>query len=92
MRGDRGNRAESDGYPPLRIARHGGAESGLFHGVHLYGEADAPVPHALILPCLPEAVGGEGRYLPRDVRDFGDGVMNHYLLIQNALPLQGTEL
>ncbi len=40
MRGDRGNRAESDGYPPLRIARHGGAESGLFHGVHLYGEAD----------------------------------------------------
>ena len=25
MRGDRGNRAESDGYPPLRIARHGGA-------------------------------------------------------------------
>lgn len=27
-----------------------------------------------------------------DVRDFGDGVMNHYLLIQNALPLQGTEL
>ena len=27
-----------------------------------------------------------------DVRGAGDGVMNHYLLIQNALPLQGTEL
>jgi len=27
-----------------------GAESGLFHGVHLHGEADASVSHALSLP------------------------------------------
>ncbi|MBV4299247.1 hypothetical protein KSZ89_14025 [Parabacteroides distasonis] len=49
-----------------------GAESGLFHGVHLHGEADASVSHALFLPCLPEAVGGEGRYLQGDVRGAGD--------------------
>lgn len=78
-------------YFPMRTETRG-AESGLFHGVHLHGEADASVSHALFLPCLPEAVGGEGRYLPGDVRGAGDGVMNHYLLIQNALPLQGTEL
>ena len=49
MRGDRGNRTESDGYPPLRIARHGGAESGLLVGIFLYGKDDEAVPHALIL-------------------------------------------
>lgn len=49
MRGDRGNRAESDGYPPLRIARHGGAESGLLVGIFLYGKDDEAVPYAFIL-------------------------------------------
>ena len=49
MRGDRGNRAESDGYSPLRIARHGGAESGLLVGIFLYGKDDEAVPYAFIL-------------------------------------------
>ena len=38
-----------EGYPPLRIARHGGAESGLLVGIFLYGKDDEAVPHALIL-------------------------------------------
>ena len=90
MRGDRGNRAESDGYPPLRIARHGGAESGLLVGIFLYGKDDEAVPYALILPCLSETVGGEVRYLPGDVRDVGDGVRQvcHTAFLVYAPPLQ----
>ena len=40
---------ESDGYSPLRIARHGGAESGLLVGIFLYGKDDEAVPYAFIL-------------------------------------------
>ena len=34
---------------PLRIARHGGAESGLLVGIFLYGKDDEAVPYAFIL-------------------------------------------
>ena len=43
-----------------------------------------------ILPCLSETVGGEGRYLPGDVRDVGDGVRQvcHTAFLVYAPPLQ----
>ena len=51
---------------------------------------DEAVPYALILPCLSETVGGEGRYLPGDVRDVGDGVRQvcHTAFLVYAPPLQ----
>ena len=70
----------------------GGAESGLLVGIFLYGKDDEAVPYALILPCLSETVGGEGRYLPGDVRDVGDGVRQvcHTAFLVYAPPLQGV--
>ena len=92
MRGDRGNRAESDGYPPLRIARHGGAESGLLVGIFLYGKDDEAVPYALILRAYPKPLGEKAAYLPGDVRDVGDGVRQvcHTAFLVYAPPLQGV--